>query len=82
MNASNSSSEWKCVICPDTTCSTRPSQGSGAPGGWARNCTTKARLVGSGGGSWGIGNLRQRPVAAGHFRIVRGMTGRYNTLAV
>ena len=82
MNASNSSSEWKCSICPETTCSTRPSQASGAPGGWARNCTTKARLVGSGRGSWGIDDLRQRPVQAGHFRIVRGLPRRYNTLSV
>ena len=59
MNASNSSSEWKCAICPETTCSTRPSQANGAPGGWARNCTTNARLVGSGSG----GSRHRRPPA-------------------
>ena len=48
--------------------------------GWARNCTANARLVGSGGGSWGRDNLRQRPVQAGPLRVVRGMIGRYNTL--
>ena len=29
-----------------------------------------------------IDNRRQRPVQAGPFRVVRSMTGRYNTLAV
>src|SRR5215475_391048 len=73
MNASNSANAWKCVICLETTCLTRPSQITGTQGGWARNCTTKARSVGSGSGSWDIGDLRQRPVQAGHFRVVRGM---------
>src|SRR5262245_56403572 len=76
MKATNSSSEWKCVICPETTCSTRPSQTNGAPGGWVRNCTTNARSVGSGSGSWGIGDLLQRPVRAGHVPVARGMPGR------
>src|SRR5262245_37904267 len=75
MNASNSSSEWKCVACPETTCSTRPSQASGSPGGWARSCTTKARLVGSGRGNWGMGDLLQHPIQAGHFDAVRGLPG-------
>src|SRR5262249_8250138 len=69
MKATNSSSEWKCVICPETTCSTRPSQTNGAPGGWVRNCTTNARLVGSGSGSGGIGDLLQRPVGEGMYTL-------------
>src|SRR5215475_75329 len=73
MNASDSANAWKCVILPETTCSTPPSQLIGTQGGWARNCTTKARLVGSSGGSWDIGDLRQRPVEAGHFRVVRSL---------
>jgi hypothetical protein len=76
MNATSSSSEWKCVICPETTCSTRPSQTNGAPGGWARICTTNARLVGSGSGGWDIGDLLQRPVQTGHVHVVRGMPER------
>src|SRR5262245_15166926 len=76
MNASSSSSEWKCVACPETTCSTRPSQASGSPGGWARSCTTKARLVGSGSGNWVMGDLLQHPIQAGHFHAVRGLPGR------
>src|SRR4029450_2682627 len=76
MNASSSSSEWKCVACPETTCSTRPSQASEAPGGWARSCTTKARLVGSGRGNWGRGDLLHHPIRAGHFHAVRGLPGR------
>src|SRR5262245_42065118 len=73
MNASNSASAWKCGICPETTCSTRPSQRIGTQGGWARNGTTKARLVESGDGSWDIDDLRQRSVEAGHFRVVRSL---------
>src|SRR5215510_14924798 len=76
INASSSSSEWKCVACPETTCSTRPSQASGSPGGWARSCTTKARLVGSGSGNWGMGDLLHYPIQAGHFHAVRGLPGR------
>src|SRR5262245_37565402 len=82
MKASSSSSDWKCITCPETTCSTRPSQANGTPGGWARNHTTNARSVGSGWGSWGIGNLLQAPVQAGHVRVVHGMPGRYTTRAV
>jgi hypothetical protein len=37
MNASNSSDEWKRATWPETRCSTRPSQDSGASVGWARN---------------------------------------------
>src|SRR4029450_10341638 len=58
------------------TCSTRPSQASEAPGVWARSCTTKARLVGSGSGNWGMGDLLQHPIQAGHFHAVRGLPGR------
>src|SRR5215510_3805950 len=76
INASSSSSEWKCVACPETTCSTRPSQASGSPGGWARSCTTKARLVGSGSGNWGMGDLLHHPIQAGHFHVVHGLPGR------
>src|SRR5262245_173933 len=69
MNATSSSSEWKCVTCPVTTCSTRPSQANEAPGGWARNHTTNARSVGSGSGSWDIDDLLQSPGQAGHFHV-------------
>src|SRR5262245_33715020 len=82
MKATSSSSEWKCVTCPETTCSTRPSQANGASGGWARNHITNARLVGSGSGSWGIDDLLQAPGQAGHCRVVRGMPGRYTTRTV
>src|SRR5215471_1839279 len=82
MNATSSSSEWKCITCPETTCSTRPSQARGAPGGWARNHTTNARLVGSDCESWGISNLLPRPVQAGYGHVVRGLSGTYTTLSV
>ena len=55
------------VLCPETTCSTRPSQASGAPGGWARNCTTKARLVGSGSGELGHQQPPATPRPGGAF---------------
>src|SRR5262249_9695424 len=82
MNASSSSSEWKCVICPETICSAPPSQASGTPGGWSRNHTTNARSVESGSGGWGIDGLLQAPVQAGHLRVVHGMPGRYTTPSV
>jgi hypothetical protein len=66
MNASNSSSEWKRVTWPVTTCSTRPSEGD-APLDWTRNCTTKARLVGSDGCDWGTAHLLHRHGGAWHF---------------
>src|SRR5260221_12640681 len=45
-NASSSSGESNSAACPETTCSTRPEQPSGACSAVARNCTTKARLLG------------------------------------
>jgi hypothetical protein len=65
MNASSSSSEWKCVTCPETTCSTRPYQPREAPEDWAQNCTTKVRLVGSVGWDWDTGDLLQGSIEAG-----------------
>ena len=82
MNASSSSREWKCVTCPETTCSTRPSQPREAPEGWARNCTTNARLVGSVGWGWDTGDLLQGPVESGPWRVVHRMLGRYTTRPV
>jgi hypothetical protein len=79
-NISSSSGEWKRVTCPEATCSARPSQTSETSGGWARNCTTKARLLGSVG--WDldmctvhtptcvcVGHLRDLPVTGTECRM-------------
>src|SRR5262245_50559228 len=49
MKPSNSSSVWKRVACPDTTCSTRPAQHPASTSVAAPNCTTNARWAKSGG---------------------------------
>ena len=48
MNASSSSSESKCVDCPDTTCSTRPAIGPQATLLFVRKCTTNAQCTDNG----------------------------------
>ena len=45
-------------------------------------CTTNARLVGRVGWGWDTGDLLQGPVEVGPWRVVRRMTGRYNTRPV
>ena len=64
MNASNSSSEWKCVICPETTCSTRPSQAQRGPGGLGAQLHHKGPIGRE--RQWGLGH--RRPPATPRLR--------------
>lgn len=69
MNVSNSSSESKCVDCPETTCSTRPSIGPRATLLLVRNCTTNARWTDKGAFPSCCCGILSR-----HLRIACGIT--------
>src|SRR5262249_33526059 len=80
INSSNSSRDWNRATWCETRCSTRPAHDGGALLGWARNCTTKARLLGSVGRDGVmlivhphicgcVGHSRALPVTGGEYRI-------------